>query len=158
MSIDPILSVPGLWTALRDHPAPVVLVSPIVAGAMALAESYFPGETRQQTIDRVLAAVDDISAQNPGIATKMGSGRLNLTKLFYDPSASFKHYGVDGDIVPVTKDVDRDGIIEPADGDFVYIIFGMRRGGETYYAIDVTDKNSPDLIWTQDFVEGGESW
>jgi LPPG:FO 2-phospho-L-lactate transferase len=33
VSIDPILSVPGLWTALRDHPAPVVLVSPIVAGA-----------------------------------------------------------------------------------------------------------------------------
>ena len=33
MSIDPILAVPGCWTALRDHPAPVVLVSPIVAGA-----------------------------------------------------------------------------------------------------------------------------
>jgi LPPG:FO 2-phospho-L-lactate transferase len=33
LSIDPILAVPGLWTALRDHPAPVVLVSPIVAGA-----------------------------------------------------------------------------------------------------------------------------
>jgi LPPG:FO 2-phospho-L-lactate transferase len=32
VSVDPILQVPGLWLALRDIPAPVVLVSPIVAG------------------------------------------------------------------------------------------------------------------------------
>ena len=33
VSIDPILQVPGLWMALRASPAPVVLVSPIVAGS-----------------------------------------------------------------------------------------------------------------------------
>jgi LPPG:FO 2-phospho-L-lactate transferase len=32
VSIDPILLIPGFWQVLRDHPAPVVLVSPIVAG------------------------------------------------------------------------------------------------------------------------------
>ena len=32
VSVDPILQVPGLWLALRDNTAPVVLVSPIVAG------------------------------------------------------------------------------------------------------------------------------
>ena len=32
VSVDPILQVPGLWLALRDSPAGVVLVSPIVAG------------------------------------------------------------------------------------------------------------------------------
>lgn len=32
VSVDPILQVPGLWQALRDQPAPVILVSPIVAG------------------------------------------------------------------------------------------------------------------------------
>jgi LPPG:FO 2-phospho-L-lactate transferase len=32
VSIDPILQLPGFWTALRDNPAPVILVSPIVAG------------------------------------------------------------------------------------------------------------------------------
>jgi len=32
VSIDPILQIPGFWPALRDNPAPVVLVSPIVAG------------------------------------------------------------------------------------------------------------------------------
>lgn len=32
VSIDPILQLPGLWTTLRECPAPVVLVCPIVAG------------------------------------------------------------------------------------------------------------------------------
>ena len=32
VSIDPILQVPGFWQALRDSSAPLVLVSPIVAG------------------------------------------------------------------------------------------------------------------------------
>jgi LPPG:FO 2-phospho-L-lactate transferase len=32
VSVDPILGLPGLWQALRDNPAPVVVVSPIVAG------------------------------------------------------------------------------------------------------------------------------
>jgi LPPG:FO 2-phospho-L-lactate transferase len=32
VSIDPVLQIPGLWPALSDHPAPLVLVSPIVAG------------------------------------------------------------------------------------------------------------------------------
>ena len=82
----------------------------------------------------------------------------NLTKLFFNPESSFKNYGVDGDIVPVTKDVDRDGVIEPADGDFVYIIFGMRRGGDSYYALDVTNKNSPRVLWRISSPEMGQSW
>lgn len=82
----------------------------------------------------------------------------NLTRLYFDPNSKYKQYGIDGNVVPVVKDVDGDGIIEPADGDFVYIVFGMRRGGETYFAMDVTDKTSPSLLWTADFAETGESW
>ncbi len=33
VSVDPVLQVPGLWQALRDNSAPVVVVSPIVGGA-----------------------------------------------------------------------------------------------------------------------------
>lgn len=32
VSVDPILRLPGMWQALRDAPAPVIAVSPIVAG------------------------------------------------------------------------------------------------------------------------------
>ena len=82
----------------------------------------------------------------------------NLTRLYFDPNSKYKQYGIDGNVVPVMKDVDRDGVIESADGDFVYIIFGMRRGGQTYYALDVTNKTSPSLLWTADSAESGESW
>ena len=75
----------------------------------------------------------------------------NLTRLFFDPGTQYKQYGIDGNIVPVVKDVDRDGIIEQADGDFVYIVFGMRRGGETYYALDVTSKTAPELLVDSQF-------
>ena len=81
-----------------------------------------------------------------------------LTKLFFNPESSFKNYGVDGDIVPVVKDVDRDGVIESADGDFVYILFGMRRGGDSYYALDVTDRNRPVIKWRISSPEMGQSW
>ena len=83
---------------------------------------------------------------------------MKLTKLFFNPDSSFKNYGVDGDIVPVVKDVDRDGVIEAADGDFVYIIFGMRRGGDSYYALDVTDRNRPIIKWRISSPEMGQSW
>jgi len=82
----------------------------------------------------------------------------NLTRLYFDPGAKYKQYGIDGNVVPIVKDVDRDGVIETNDGDFVYLIFGMRRGGQTYYALDVSEKNSPRLMWTYDSAETGESW
>jgi type IV pilus assembly protein PilY1 len=82
----------------------------------------------------------------------------NLAKLFFDPESQFKHYGVDGDIVPVVLDKDKDGQIEPVDGDFVYIIFGMRRGGDSYYALDVTNKNQPRVKWRISSPEMGQSW
>ncbi|MEJ2297159.1 MAG: PilC/PilY family type IV pilus protein [Woeseiaceae bacterium] len=83
---------------------------------------------------------------------------MNLTKLFFNPESAYKNYGVDGDIVPVVKDVDNDGVIESADGDFVIIIFGMRRGGDSYYALDVTNKNSPSIKWRISSPEMGQSW
>jgi len=82
----------------------------------------------------------------------------NLTRLYFDPRSKYKQYGIDGNVIPVMKDVDNDGVIEPADGDFVHIVFGMRRGGQTYYALDVTNKSAPKLLWDVDIAEAGESW
>jgi type IV pilus assembly protein PilY1 len=82
----------------------------------------------------------------------------NLTRLFFDPRSKYKQYGIDGNVVPVVKDVDLDGVIEAADGDFVQLIFGMRRGGNSYYSLDVTNKNSPNLLWHQNIGAFGQSW
>ncbi len=82
----------------------------------------------------------------------------NMTRLYFDPASRYKTYGIDGNIVPVIKDVDGDGEIESSDGDFVYLVFGLRRGGSKYYALDVTNQTTPRVLWTADFREFGESW
>ncbi|MGB5630998.1 MAG: PilC/PilY family type IV pilus protein, partial [Woeseiaceae bacterium] len=82
----------------------------------------------------------------------------NLTRLFFDPASKYKQYGLDGNLVPIVKDVDRDGIIEQADGDFVYLLFGMRRGGNDIFALDVTVKTAPRLMWKANLPQFGESW
>ena len=82
----------------------------------------------------------------------------NMARLYFDPSAKYKQYGVDGDVVSVVKDVDGDGIVETADGDFVKLVIGMRRGGTNYYALDVSRKNVPELLWSRTLDDGGQSW
>jgi type IV pilus assembly protein PilY1 len=65
----------------------------------------------------------------------------------------------------------KDGTINPANGDKVFLLFGLRRGGGIdssptkgyYYALDVTDPLNPQFMWTisnatTGFSELGESW
>ena len=81
----------------------------------------------------------------------------NLRELYFNENVDYKNYGIDGDIVPVVKDANQDGIIEPGT-DFVYIVFGMRRGGDNYYMIDVSDPDDPILRWVRSFPQSGQSW
>ncbi len=76
--------------------------------------------------------------------------------LLFNPSAQYKSYGIDGDVVPVFLDRDDDGVING--DDFAYIVFGLRRGGSSYYALDVTDRDSPKLLWNVSHPEVGQSW
>ena len=80
----------------------------------------------------------------------------NMNRLYFDSRSKFKQYGIDGDVVPVIADRDNNGIIDGTD--FAYILFGMRRGGNSYYALDVTDKNTPKLLWNTQLAGGGQSW
>jgi len=81
----------------------------------------------------------------------------NFASLFSDQSGKFKQYGIDGNITPVIFDEDNNGQIDGVN-DFVYIVFGMRRGGASYYALDVTSKNSPRLLWNVTFPEIEQTW
>ncbi|MBL4868970.1 MAG: hypothetical protein JKY67_21610, partial [Pseudomonadales bacterium] len=87
----------------------------------------------------------------------------NLDTLYTNSSADLHLYGIDGPISSWVNDVDGDSIIEPSDGDHVYIYFGLRRGGNNYYALDVTDRDNPTMLWTieggsGDFAELGQTW
>ena len=78
-------------------------------------------------------------------------------ELFFNETVDYKNYGLDGDIVPVVADRNKDGDIDVGT-DFIYLIFGMRRGGNNYYALDVTDRNAPKLKWVRTFPQMGLSW
>lgn len=68
-------------------------------------------------------------------------------------------YGLDGVPTVRIRDVNGNGIIEPtgnpATSDFVHAYIGMRRGGFSYYAFDLTpasDATSPDVTITPDLM------
>ncbi len=58
--------------------------------------------------------------------------------------------------------------IDIGEGDFVYLYTGMRRGGRDYYALDVSDRTQPKMLWPSpntiiqggsgDFAALGQSW
>lgn len=85
-----------------------------------------------------------------------------LKNMEINPAATARTYGLDGDLRVLKLDKDNDGIVEDADGDRVWLFFGMRRGGSHYYALDVTlNNNSPKLLWKigpSELPGIGETW
>lgn len=83
-------------------------------------------------------------------------------KVAYENNTGGKLYGLDGSITAWVNDANGDAQISGA-GEHAYIYFGMRRGGRTYYALDVTNKASPRVLWKiqggqGDFTELGYTW
>ena len=84
----------------------------------------------------------------------------SLVTLYENESSPNKHYGIDGDIVIQTK-ANNDGVIDATAGERVYLYFGMRRGGNYYYALDVTDPDNPQFMWRLDssmLPNVGQTW
>ncbi|HEU4619678.1 MAG TPA: PilC/PilY family type IV pilus protein [Gammaproteobacteria bacterium] len=80
--------------------------------------------------------------------------------LLQNLTATAKHYGVDGSL-RLQVLADNDGVIEPDDGEKVYLFFGMRRGGSFYYALDVTNPDAPQFLWRLDGADLpglGQTW
>ncbi|WP_158967100.1 PilC/PilY family type IV pilus protein [Paraglaciecola sp. L3A3] len=75
----------------------------------------------------------------------------NLYSLYKDSSTYSHIYGLDGDMVLRTV------------GSNKYLYLGMRRGGRNYYAFDITNKSSPQLLFeikggVGDFTNLGQTW
>ncbi len=132
------------------------------------------------------ARTSDYSASNPDLRVVVGTnaGFLHmfdtatgnedwaffpkeLTKVFKarkdDLLGGNKVWGVDAPVVSYRFDANQDGSIKAADGDKMYIYFGLRRGGRAMYAMDVTDPANPTFMWrisnaTAGFAEMGQTW
>ena len=62
-----------------------------------------------------------------------------------------KIYGLDGEITLYINDLNNNGIVDSGNGDTAWLFFGVRRGGRSYYALDVTTPGAPKLMWYKDF-------
>ncbi|UCD71557.1 MAG: hypothetical protein JSW70_00800 [Syntrophobacterales bacterium] len=72
-------------------------------------------------------------------------------------------YYVDGSPRAYIIDQNGNGTIESSGGDRVILACGERRGGDHYFALDVTSPQSPRLLWQigpelGDYSEMGQSW
>jgi type IV pilus assembly protein PilY1 len=74
-----------------------------------------------------------------------------------------RDYFVDGAISAFTQDVNGDGKLVAADGDKVYLYMVLRRGGDSIYALDVSDPAEPKFLWRKQagdpgYAELGQTW
>ena len=85
----------------------------------------------------------------------------------YYEGAGQKKYGLDGHISVWHDDTNKDMIINNNEKAYLYV--GMRRGGSSYYALDVSNRDNPKLLWqingknhqngpTTGFEELGQTW
>ena len=73
-----------------------------------------------------------------------------------------KIYGLDGEITLYIDDENNDGVVDSTD-DTAWLFFGLRRGGKSYYALDITTPGTPKLMWhidenTAGFEQLGQTW
>ncbi len=71
-------------------------------------------------------------------------------------SSGDKVYGMDGTATVHFNDVNNNGIVDEGT-DTVWVFIGMRRGGNSYYALNITNSNAPELMWTLDNTSSGMS-
>ena len=82
----------------------------------------------------------------------------NLNTYYENTSAAAdKPYGMDGLISTWIYDVNSNNVILDSSGslessEHAYLYSGMRRGGNNYYALDVTNRTSPSMLFK---IEGG---
>lgn len=72
------------------------------------------------------------------------------------PDSTVHQYGMD--LSPIAIKVYQSGSVQK-----IIAIIGMRRGGNSYYALDITDPDSPEFIWkidsgTSGFGELAQTW
>ncbi|NOQ69191.1 MAG: hypothetical protein GQ573_03670 [Gammaproteobacteria bacterium] len=85
-------------------------------------------------------------------------------KIAMEDTGGDKLYGLDGSVVAWINDADGNGTIS-GDNEHVYIYVSMRRGGNNIYALDVTTRTAPKLLWVikggdeeGDYTELGQTW
>ena len=106
------------------------------------------------------ADVSDARNGTEAFAFMPGELLKNIKKQYINDTSAGHIYGVDS---PLTLWIDErassdsdnvnNGILDT--GEKAYLFFGLRRGGKSYYALEVTNPDSPKLVWKIDSTTTG---
>jgi len=101
------------------------------------------------------ATGEELFAYMPRILLK------NIKPQYTNNAANGHLYGVDGEITLWHKDTNHNQVVDS--GESAVLLFGLRRGGKAYYALDVSNPASPSLKWrikkdTGNFSQLGYTW
>jgi type IV pilus assembly protein PilY1 len=123
----------------------------------------------RNTKPRTNVAVDPVVTDGSEVWAYMPHETMNILYQLNvnDPANTpIEHpYGIDGTPTAYIKDVNNDGTIDAdgadntagnADDDKVWLFFGLRRGGKSYYAMDLSDPDNPKILWTLKKTSGGD--
>ena len=145
------------------HTEPVVVTYNDAYKSSASVDTAYNGQVvYAATNEGYLHAFDTTSGQE--LFAFMPEELLKNIKTQYTNTGSGNHlYGIDGNISLWRLDADKDGVITPGTEDKAYLYFGLRRGGRSYYALDVTNPLKPKLKWKikstdAKFSHLGQSW
>lgn len=84
-----------------------------------------------------------------------------LKNLYKDDPVGTKQYGLDGSITALKYDINGDGTISGNDRVILYFSTGRNANVSAYYALDVTDKLNPKVLWKTDGAKLaglGQAW
>lgn len=85
----------------------------------------------------------------------------HMFALYTDPVVTNKVYGLDGEIAATI--VNNDFVPGISGSEQVILLFGMRRGGDSLFALDVTNPDAPIFLWEKSSADGdyatlGQTW
>lgn len=109
------------------------------------------------TLEGTLHAVDAKTGKEH-FAFIPGEKLALLPTLYANPAQDNPEFGMDLTWATLRKDANGDGTPEK-----IYVYGGMRMGGNNYYALDVTNRASPQLLFaikggSGDFPKLGQTW
>ncbi len=71
-----------------------------------------------------------------------------LPELLRDEPTTVREHGIDGPLVLHRHDPDRNGRIDAGAGEHLWLLFGLGRGGNRYYTLDISAPGDPRLLWS----------
>ncbi|MDP9200216.1 MAG: PilC/PilY family type IV pilus protein, partial [Pseudomonadota bacterium] len=130
------------WLAQERHLGDPGLHAPVVAQYPDALQLVFAA-----THDGLLHAFDAVSgverwAWMPAVLLP------RLPELMRNEPTTVRSHGIDGPLVLHRHDPDGDGRIDTSAGEHLWLLFGLGRGGNRYYAIDVSRADAPRLMWS----------